>query len=92
MAKQRKPGKPTDSVLMRKLLIELPQDGTPRGNRDLRETLGWSVGTYLRVKDLLLGNGSIKKARGRGGAVLRDRQSQRAARPTTGHQNDLACL
>ncbi len=62
-------GKPTDNVLTAKLLRELPKDGSPRGNRDLRETLGWSVGTYLRIKDLLLEEGSIKKSRGRGGAV-----------------------
>ncbi len=62
-------GKPTDSALMAKLIRELPKDGVPRGNRDLRDTLGWTVGTYLRIKDLLLEKGSIKKARGRGGAV-----------------------
>src|SRR5262249_9740174 len=62
-------GKPSDSELADKLLRALPKDGAPRVNSDLRDSLGWSVGTYLRIKELLLEKGKIRKARGRGGAV-----------------------
>jgi hypothetical protein len=41
---------------------------------DLRDTLGWTVSTYLRIKDLLLEKGAIRKARGRGGAVALNSQ------------------
>jgi predicted nucleotide-binding protein len=62
--------KPTDSEMARKLLRELPKDGSPRLNSDLRDSLGWSIGTYLRIKELLFEKEKIRKARGRGGAVV----------------------
>jgi predicted nucleotide-binding protein len=63
-------GKPADTELAGRLIRALPKDGSPRLNSDLRNHLVWSVSTYLRIKDMLLEKGSIKKARGRGGAVV----------------------
>ena len=64
-------GKPTDGQLARKFLGELEADGTPRSNTDLRNSLGWKLETYLKIKELLIDQEKIRKARGRGGAVAR---------------------
>jgi hypothetical protein len=73
-------GRPNDKELNRKFLNELPSDGSPRLNSDVRETLGWALPTYLRIKEQLLDAGRIRKARGRGGAVAAVKDGRRAKR------------
>ena len=54
-----------------RLLSSIPEDGTPIGNEQLSEELGWDEEKYRRVRQRLLDKGAIVKSRGRGGSVKR---------------------
>jgi hypothetical protein len=54
-----------------RLLAHVPSDGSPIGNTSLMRTLGWSERRYWYTRDSLLEEGTISRARGRGGAVRR---------------------
>ena len=54
-----------------KLLTLLPQDGTPVGNKWLREQLGWDPTRYFEVRDRLVERKILSIGRGRGGSVYR---------------------
>lgn len=53
------------------LLAAIPDDGTPMGNTQLMRRLGWDSNLYWTVRDQLLKDGLITRARGRGGSVKR---------------------
>jgi predicted nucleotide-binding protein len=72
--------KPSDSQLDRNFIRELPPDGAPRLNSDLRRALGWEVTTYLRIKGVLLQGERIRRAKGRGGAVALLKRKRRAGK------------
>jgi len=52
-------------------LRNLPQDGSPIGNGNLRSTLGWHEERYEKAKNLLLARKAILKGTGKGGSVRR---------------------
>src|SRR5262245_47874552 len=52
-----------------RLLALMPPDGTAIGNIALRRALEWSEHRYWYARDSLLEEGTIVRARGRGGAV-----------------------
>lgn len=58
-----------DQRYYEKILAALPADGTFRTNREVREELGLPEDEYWRVRDQLVNEGKIIKARGRGGSV-----------------------
>jgi hypothetical protein len=71
-----------------KLFLEqLDAEGTARGNKRLRESLGWGERAYFEVRAELLQKGQIALGRGRGGSVKRafgDDQVLLAAVPLEG--------
>jgi hypothetical protein len=54
-----------------RLLAKVPADGSAVGNIALRGSLKWSEHRYWYVRDSLLEEGAIARAKGRGGAVRR---------------------
>jgi len=50
-------------------LKNVPGDGTPIGNKSLRERLKWDEDKYWKMRDELLTEGKIRKSQGKGGAV-----------------------
>ena len=54
-----------------RLLALVPGDGSAIGNTALRRALKWSEHRYWYARDSLLEEGTITRARGRGGAVRR---------------------
>lgn len=52
-------------------LKNLNNDGTAIGNKALREKLKWDEDKYWKIRDELLQDGLIKKATGKGGAVVK---------------------
>jgi hypothetical protein len=54
-----------------RLLALVPADGSAIGNTALRRVLRWSEHHYWSVRDSLLEEGTIVRAKGRGGAVRR---------------------
>jgi hypothetical protein len=54
-----------------KLLTLLPEDGTPVGNKRLREQLGWDPTHYFDVRDRLVERKILSIGRGRGGSAYR---------------------
>jgi hypothetical protein len=54
-----------------RLLAHVPPDGSAVGNTALMRALGWSERRYWYTRDSLLEEGTITRARGRGGAVRR---------------------
>jgi hypothetical protein len=68
-------------------LAQLDEEGTARGNKRLRESLGWGERAYFEVRAELLQKGQIALGRGRGGSVKRafgDDQVLLAAVPLEG--------
>lgn len=55
--------------LAERLLSLLPADGARRGNTALRRELGCGEDDYWRARSLLLDDGKVARARGRGGSV-----------------------
>jgi hypothetical protein len=54
-----------------RLLEHVPADGTAIGNTALMRALGWREHRYWYARDSLLEEGTIARAKGRGGAVRR---------------------
>ncbi len=53
------------------LLTLVPEDGTPVGNKSLRERLAWEPDYYFEVRDRLVERKILSIGRGRGGSVYR---------------------
>ena len=66
-----------------RLLAHVPSDGSAVGNTALIRALGWSEHRYWYARDCLLEEGTIARARGRGGAVRRVLLEEGAASETT---------
>jgi hypothetical protein len=62
-----------------RLLAHVPSDGSAIGNTALMRALGWSEHRYWYARDSLLEEGTIARARGRGGAVRTVLQNEGAA-------------
>ena len=54
-----------------RLLSSVPEDGSPVGNKWLRERLGWDAAQYFEVRDRLVEQKVLSIGRGRGGSVYR---------------------
>ena len=54
-----------------RLLAHVPTDGSPVGNIALLRSLKWSEHRYWYARDSLLEEGTITRAKGRGGAIRR---------------------
>ena len=54
-----------------RLLSSVPEDGSPVGNKWLRERLGWDAAQYFGVRDRLVEQKVLSIGRGRGGSVYR---------------------
>jgi hypothetical protein len=66
-----------------RLLEHVPSDGSAVGNTALIRALGWSEHRYWYARDCLLEEGTVARARGRGGAVRRVLPEEGAASETT---------
>lgn len=53
------------------ILKLVPEDGTPIGNKMLRDKLKWEDEKYWKIRDELIHDGVIRKSTGKGGAVAR---------------------
>lgn len=69
-------------------LKNLPPDGSPIGNKALREKLKWDEDKYWKVRDELLESGSVKRGRGNGGSVSKIEIDAAAINKTTSAVKD----